>query len=608
MRLYAGRSARRPGRGEALNGTGGGRGAVEPVVGAHDVEVAGAVRRPVVDPGRGRRHARTGWTRRGTTRRHSDAGDEARDVIGDRRGAVRATVSPGHLDLAVRSTGRAHPPRGPARWPHRRHRTGLASAPGTLAHDLRLVAGKHRDLIQRVRHQLTGCGGVRQRGHQSESHGPVHAASDDPHGVAGHRRPQDRVRGGPGNADRPAGRGAVGRHDRGDGRCRRKDIRPDCGNQARRFRVPNCVLCDDGDAQPPLGAIARGLDVASAGHRAGGRPENLAGVRPGRRHLVAGDRRVVESTGAPRNSQLSVREAGDLNPGDRIRHVLNLKCGRTPDGAVCVARGIHDLVLQIHVDGRRILADRDRKLAVVGIRNYRDARRQRADAADRNDLQRLARERVGRLIIGEHINDSRLPARDDSSVGSRLRQWPARGNDIELDAAGLPIGQSIVYADHDRRDRVLRHVGVRLQAELLTGEGVAETNRQLPENRVREFDQVVRIRIRRQLEQVEVLLLPRLEVDHAAVEGRRLVLPRRHFNRQHECCRAPGRIGPRRSIRHLERNGGRPEILVRRPEPERLVVPDQTVTVSVSRLNRRGVGETHPLATDRNHIIIEIDC
>ena len=265
--------------------------------------------------------------------------------------------------------------------------------------------------------------------------------------------------------------------------------------------------------------------------------------------------------------------------------------------------------MEVGVPRLRRRADCDGEPAVVRVRRdcHPCGNGSAVQPADRDHPERLAGEGIRRLVVGEHIDGLGLPSRRDHGIGRGGRQRSAGCDDIELDPAGLALAQCIAHTEDERRRAALDGIRVRLDGELLPGEGVAETGRQRREDGVGQLAQVLRVRIGGQLEQVEGLRLARLEVDHAAVERGRLVLPGVHRDGKHERRLATGRIRRSGAVSHLEGDRRWSEILGRRRVTESVVVQHEVRAVRVCSLHRARIGEFDFLAAHRDDIVVQID-
>ena len=171
----------------------------------------------------------------------------------------------------------------------------------------------------------------------------------------------------------------------------------------------------------------------------------------------------------------------------------------------------------------------------------------------------------------------------------------------------MTVGECILHTEHDCRRRALDRVRVCPEGEFLPGERVTEAIRKRAQHRVREFREVIRIRIVRQLEQVEVPGRTRFEIDDTAHENWRLIRPWSDRYGQHQRRPATVRIGRRAAVRHLERDGCRAEILVGRGETQGVIVDDRARAIRMRHLHVRGVGQTHLLAPDCEDVAVEVD-
>ncbi len=118
---------------------------------------------------------------------------------------------------------------------------------------------------------------------------------------------------------------------------------------------------------------------------------------------------------------------------------------------------------------------------------------------------------------------------------------------------------------------------------------------------------VFRVRVARELRQVDRLRLPRLEVDERAGELGRLVLAWGHRDRQHDGRDVRVGIVVARPVGHLERDRGRAEVAGLTGELEGVVVDHEVVAVRMRRPHCRRIRQAYLAVADGDDVVVQVD-
>lgn len=124
---------------------------------------------------------------------------------------------------------------------------------------------------------------------------------------------------------------------------------------------------------------------------------------------IAGDRRVVECAGIPAQRDLAITEARGRQVRNRIRAILHGNRDEAPHEPVRIVGRVSHLVLKGDVARRGSRGDRDRQGTLVGARDDLHTRGKgvAVETPNGDDPQGLACERVGRLVVREHVDGRR---------------------------------------------------------------------------------------------------------------------------------------------------------------------------------------------------------